>query len=112
LSLAPPRRWPSVYWWKTDIRVAASRLMVGCRCHSADGSSGDRALRRGARRTLAAMSGADVTSRDTAAEPFLGSQPQDMRPDLVIPDVWPRDEKLWVPLSDGVWSRPRHFNAP
>jgi 2,4'-dihydroxyacetophenone dioxygenase len=29
----------------------------------------------------------------------------------VIPDVWPRDEKLWVPLSDGVWSRPLHFNV-
>jgi hypothetical protein len=40
------------------------------------------------------MSGTDVSSRDTAAEPFLGSQPQDMRPDLVIPDVRPRDEKL------------------
>jgi hypothetical protein len=34
-----------------------------------------------------------------------------MRPDLVIPDVWPRDEKLWVPLSDGVWSRPLHFRV-
>ena len=29
----------------------------------------------------------------------------------MIPDVWPRDEKLWVPLSDGVWSRPLHFNV-
>jgi 2,4'-dihydroxyacetophenone dioxygenase len=57
------------------------------------------------------MSGTDVSSRDTTAEPFLGSQPQDMRPDLVIPDVWPYDEKLWVPLSDGVWSRPLHFNV-
>ena len=52
-----------------------------------------------------------MSSRDTAAEPFQGSQPQDMRPDLVIPDVWPGDEKLWVPLSDGVWSRPLHFNV-
>jgi hypothetical protein len=40
------------------------------------------------------MSGTDVSSRDTAAEPFLGSQPQDMRPDLPIPDLRPRDEKL------------------
>ena len=61
--------------------------------------------------SLAGMSPTDVSTRDTAAEPFLGSQPQDMRPDLVIPDVWPRDEKLWVPLSDGVWSRPLHFNV-
>ena len=52
-----------------------------------------------------------MSTRDTAAEPFLGSQPRDMRPDLVIPDVWPRDDKLWVPLSDGVWSRPLHFNV-
>ncbi len=57
------------------------------------------------------MSGSAASSRDTAAEPFLGSQPEDMRPDLVIPDVWPRDETLWVPLSDGVWSRPLHFNV-
>jgi quercetin dioxygenase-like cupin family protein len=57
------------------------------------------------------MPGTDMSTRDTAAEPFLGSQPRDMRPDLVIPDVWPRDEKLWVPLSDGVWSRPLHFNV-
>jgi quercetin dioxygenase-like cupin family protein len=62
-------------------------------------------------RTLAGMSGTDVSARDTAAEPFLGSQPQGMRADLVIADVWPRDEKLWVPLSDGVWSRPLHFNV-
>src|SRR3954463_578556 len=61
--------------------------------------------------TLAGMSGTDVSARDTAAEPFLGSQPPGMRPDLVVPDVWPRDEKLWVPLSDGVWSRPLHFNV-
>src|SRR3954464_13591723 len=57
------------------------------------------------------MSGTNVSTRDTAPEPFLGSQPRDMRPDLVIPDVWPRDDVLWVPLSDGVWSRPLHFNV-
>ena len=50
-------------------------------------------------------------SRIAAAEPFLGSQPPDMRPDLVVPDVWPRDERLWVPLAEGVWSRPLHFNV-
>jgi quercetin dioxygenase-like cupin family protein len=65
----------------------------------------------GPRPTLGGMSGTDASTRDTAAEPFLGSQPRDMRPDLVIPDVWPRDERLWVPLSDGVWSRPLHFNV-
>ena len=80
--------------------VKDRRMIARC-CRTVDG----------ARRTLAGMSGTDVSSRDTAAEPFLGAQPQDMRPDLVIPDVWPRDEKLWVPLSDGVWSRPLHFNV-
>ena len=49
--------------------------------------------------------------QDTSAEPYLGEQPEDMRPDLVVPDVWPADERLWVPLSDGVWSRPLHFNV-
>ena len=49
--------------------------------------------------------------RDTSAEPYLGDQPDDMRPDLVVPDVWPADDRLWVPLSDGVWSRPLQFNV-
>ena len=49
--------------------------------------------------------------RDTTAEPYLGDQPHDMRPDLVVPDVMPADERLWVPLNDGVWSRPLHFNV-
>ena len=53
----------------------------------------------------------DVSRRDSSAEPFLGTQPHDMRPDLVIPDVWPEDERMWVPLADGVTSRPLHFNV-
>jgi 2,4'-dihydroxyacetophenone dioxygenase len=53
----------------------------------------------------------DVSRRDSSAEPFLGSQPEAMRPDLVIPDVWPEDERVWVPLNDGVWARPLHFNV-
>ena len=52
-----------------------------------------------------------MSRRDASAEPFLGAQPEDMRPDLVVPDVWPADDRLWVPLSDGVWSRPLHFNV-
>ena len=43
--------------------------------------------------------------------PTSGAQPHDMRPDLVVPDVWPADDRLWVPLNDGVWSRPLHFNV-
>ena len=57
------------------------------------------------------MSDVDATRRDTSAAPYLGAQPDDMRPDLVVPDVWPADDRLWVPLSDGVWSRPLHFNV-
>jgi 2,4'-dihydroxyacetophenone dioxygenase len=57
------------------------------------------------------MSDSDVSRRDTSAAPYLGAQPEDMRPDLVIPDVWPADDRLWVPLSEGVWSRPLHFNV-
>jgi 2,4'-dihydroxyacetophenone dioxygenase len=52
-----------------------------------------------------------ASRRDSSAEPFLGSQPHDMRPDLVIPDVFPEDERLWVPLGDDTWSRPLHFNV-
>jgi 2,4'-dihydroxyacetophenone dioxygenase len=53
----------------------------------------------------------DVRTRDTSATPFKGSQPTDMIPDLVIADVLPVDDRLWVPLDDGVWSRPLHFDV-
>src|SRR4029078_11956221 len=42
----------------------------------------------------------------------LGTQPHDMRPDLVIPDVWPEDERLWVPLGGDTWSRRLHSTVP
>ncbi len=57
------------------------------------------------------MSSVDVRVRDTSATPFVGSQPADMPADLVIPDVLPVDDRLWVPLDDGVWSRPLHFDV-
>jgi quercetin dioxygenase-like cupin family protein len=53
----------------------------------------------------------DPRRRDTRALPYTGSQPADMRPDLVIADLWPADDRLWVPLDDGVWSRPLLFNV-
>ncbi len=34
-----------------------------------------------------------------------------MRPDLVVSDVWEQDERYWVPLDDGVSSRPLLFNV-
>jgi 2,4'-dihydroxyacetophenone dioxygenase len=53
----------------------------------------------------------DLSSRDTRPIPFAGTQPADMRPDLVIGDVIPQDERLWVPLGDGSWSRPLQFDV-
>lgn len=43
--------------------------------------------------------------------PFRGPQPDAMRPDLVIDDVWPTDARVWVPLGNGVSSRPLQFNV-
>jgi quercetin dioxygenase-like cupin family protein len=57
------------------------------------------------------VTGIDVRRRDTAAVPFAGSQPGDMRADLVLPDAWPDDERLWVPLDEGTWSRPLLFDV-
>lgn len=53
----------------------------------------------------------DVRTRDSAPVPYRGRQPREMRPDLVVPDLWPEDERFWVPLDDGVWSRPLLFNV-
>jgi quercetin dioxygenase-like cupin family protein len=49
--------------------------------------------------------------RDMDAVPFRGEQPDGMRPDLLIPDLWPADDRMWVPLDDGVWSRPLSFDV-
>jgi 2,4'-dihydroxyacetophenone dioxygenase len=57
------------------------------------------------------MQKVDLRARDTSAVPYAGEQPAGMRPDLVVPDVFPADERLWVPLDDGVWSRPLHFDV-
>jgi 2,4'-dihydroxyacetophenone dioxygenase len=57
------------------------------------------------------MAEVDAGRRDTTAAPYLGRQPEDMRPDLVVPDVWPDDDRLWVPIEEGVWSRPLHYDV-
>jgi hypothetical protein len=57
------------------------------------------------------MSSIDVTRRDQNAIPYQGRQAADMRADLVVPNLWPLDDRLWVPLDDGVWSRPLQFNV-
>jgi 2,4'-dihydroxyacetophenone dioxygenase len=43
--------------------------------------------------------------------PFRGSQPEAMIADLVIPEAWAGDAADWVPLGEGIWSRPLLFNA-
>ena len=52
-----------------------------------------------------------VRHRDPRAVAYAMPQPESMRPDLVVPDILPADSRLWVPLDDGVWSRPLHFNV-
>jgi 2,4'-dihydroxyacetophenone dioxygenase len=53
----------------------------------------------------------DVRARDTRAIPFAGEQPPEMRPDIVIADVLPADERLWVELDECTWSRPLSFEV-
>jgi 2,4'-dihydroxyacetophenone dioxygenase len=48
---------------------------------------------------------------DGSRIPYRGDQPREMRPDLIVDDVVPADERLWVPLADGVCSRPLQFNV-
>src|SRR5438128_2643870 len=43
--------------------------------------------------------------------PYRRPQPSEMRPDLVIAGVLPHDDRVWVPLAEGVWSRPLQFNV-
>jgi 2,4'-dihydroxyacetophenone dioxygenase len=50
-------------------------------------------------------------TRDTSPTPYRGAQPADMRDDLVIADLLPEDERLWVALDEGVWSRPLLFDV-
>jgi 2,4'-dihydroxyacetophenone dioxygenase len=52
-----------------------------------------------------------VRVRDASTTPYRGSQPADIRDDLVIADLLPADERLWVALDDGVWSRPLMFDV-
>jgi 2,4'-dihydroxyacetophenone dioxygenase len=42
---------------------------------------------------------------------FRGAQPEAMRADLVLDDVLPEDERLWVGLGVNVFSRPLQFNV-
>src|SRR6478609_3531373 len=41
--------------------------------------------------------------------PYRGPKPVDSRGEIVVGDVIPQDERLWVPLADKVWTRPLSF---
>ena len=50
-----------------------------------------------------------MTSATPAADkwqPFRGAMPKESPPELVVPDVIPQDERIWVPVDDNVWFRP------
>jgi len=52
--------------------------------------------------------------RETADEsrvPYRHPQPEHSPPELVIPDVLPKDERLWVPQAENVWFRPLCLSA-
>jgi 2,4'-dihydroxyacetophenone dioxygenase len=57
------------------------------------------------------MTTVDPRVRDPEATPYVGAQPADMRPDLVVNDLLTQDERWWVPLDDGVSSRPVEFDV-
>lgn len=43
--------------------------------------------------------------------PYQLAQPWGMQPEMVIADALEGDSRLWVPLSEGTWSRPLHLNV-
>lgn len=44
-------------------------------------------------------------------KPFIGQQPAEAAPELVIPSAIPSDERIWVPIDDNVWFRPLCLSA-
>ena len=38
--------------------------------------------------------------------PYRHAQPKESPPELVVPNVIPTDERVWVPVDDNVWFRP------
>ena len=57
------------------------------------------------------MNSTQISNNDTDRIPYAKPQPWGMTPDMVIPDVNTDDEKLWAPISPGIWSRPIHLNV-
>lgn len=43
--------------------------------------------------------------------PYQFPQAWGVQPEIFIQDTENEDQRLWTPLSDGIWSRPLHLNA-
>lgn len=56
---------------------------------------------------------ADLDTRQTKSDvlPYQYPQPWGVMPEMVIPNALDGDARLWVPLSEGTWSRPLHLNV-
>lgn len=50
-------------------------------------------------------------AQDTSRMPYQLPMPAEAGADLVVPDVVPEDERVWVPQAEGVWFRPLCLNA-
>lgn len=51
-----------------------------------------------------------TTSNDPEMVPYRYPPPPEALPDIFIKQVMPEDDRLWVPLKEGVWTRPLCFN--
>ena len=56
------------------------------------------------------MRRAPVPSNDPEMIPYRYPPPPEALPEIFVRNVMPEDERLWVPLKEGVWSRPLCFN--
>ncbi len=43
--------------------------------------------------------------------PYRHPMPKESPPELIVPDVVPKDERIWVPVDDNVWFRPLCMSA-
>lgn len=50
-------------------------------------------------------------SIDEKWQPYRKPQPAEARPELVVPNAIPTDDRVWVPLEENVWFRPLLLSA-
>ncbi|OYY59475.1 MAG: cupin, partial [Rhizobiales bacterium 35-66-30] len=48
---------------------------------------------------------------DEKWQPYRKPQPAEARPELVVPNAIPTDDRVWVPLEENVWFRPLLLSA-